>query len=88
MKAQDKAVYKKILETQPRCMLCGSENEAQLVMHHVIHGAGKRRTIVNDKINIARVCTWCHIKIHRNDKYFRPILQRKLEALYGTMEMD
>lgn len=88
LKTQDKKVYKLVTETQPYCIFCGSQNETQLVMHHVIHGAGVRQTIVDGKINIARVCTICHLKIHSNDKKYRPILLRKLEQLYGTMEMD
>jgi hypothetical protein len=88
VKSQDRKVYKLVTETQPHCILCGSQNEAQLIMHHVIHGAGTRRTIVDNKINIARVCTLCHIKIHQNDKKFKPILLKKLENIYGKMEMD
>ena len=81
--AKDKKVYNTVLETQPYCLLCGSQNESQLVMHHVVHGSMGRHTIWNDQINIARVCTVCHIKIHKNDKKYRPILLRKLNEIYG-----
>ena len=72
-----KKVYAYTLETQDRCLLCGYGGE--LAMHHIRFGAGGRKTYVG---NIARLCVICHAKVHQNDKKYRPILIRKVNAIY------
>lgn len=73
-----KKVYDYTTDTQENCMLCGYGGN--LVMHHVRFGAGGRKTYVG---NIARLCNTCHIKVHQNDKHYRPILIRKVNEIYG-----
>lgn len=85
MKSSDAKVYKQVLDTQDHCALCGSQNESQLVMHHILFGAGGRKTYLG---NIVRLCNTCHIKVHQNDKHYRPILVRKVEALYGVSQQQ
>jgi hypothetical protein len=79
MKKTEKQVYDHVLETQPHCLLCGSQNEAQLIMHHIRH-SGTRNTYHG---NIARLCTYCHIKVHKNEKEYKPKLIGRVNELYG-----
>lgn len=79
MTKAEKDVYNKVLETQPYCLLCGNQNEQQLIMHHIRY-SGVRNTYDG---NIARLCTVCHIKAHKNEKKYKPILIRKVNELYG-----
>ncbi len=73
----DKQVYKIVLEVQEYCLLCGYGGD--LVMHHVRFGAGGRKTYVG---NIARLCVTCHLKVHANDKKYRPILITKVNRIH------
>jgi 5-methylcytosine-specific restriction endonuclease McrA len=79
----EKDIYKHILATQDRCALCGSQNESQLIMHHIRFGAGGRKTYIG---NVIRLCTVCHLKVHSNDKRFRPILIKKINTMEGLDE--
>lgn len=79
MTKAEKEVYDNVVETQPHCLICYSQNEAQLIMHHIRH-SGTRNTYHG---NIARLCTTCHIKVHKNEKKYKPILIRKVNELYG-----
>jgi 5-methylcytosine-specific restriction endonuclease McrA len=72
----DKKVYQQAIDTQENCLLCGYGGE--LVMHHIRFGAGGRKTYVG---NIARLCVRCHIVVHNNDKYFRPILIERVDKI-------
>lgn len=72
-----KQVYKYTAETQERCLLCGYGGET--VMHHIRFGAGGRKTYVG---NLAVLCVLCHVKVHQNDKKYRPILIKKVNRLY------
>jgi 5-methylcytosine-specific restriction endonuclease McrA len=71
-----KKVYAYTLETQEVCLLCGYGGD--LVMHHIRFGAGGRKTYIG---NIARLCVRCHIIVHNNDKYFRPILIERVDKI-------
>jgi 5-methylcytosine-specific restriction endonuclease McrA len=73
-----KKVYQYTLETQELCLLCGYGGD--LVMHHIRFGAGGRKTYVG---NIAILCVSCHLKVHANDKRYRPILIRKVNEIYN-----
>lgn len=79
MTKAERKVYDKVLELQEHCILCGSQNESQLIMHHIRH-SGTRDTYDG---NIARLCTTCHIKVHKNEKKYKPILIRKVNEIYG-----
>lgn len=58
-----------------RCSLCGSTEAIQL--HH-IHGRGRNKT--NDPNNCIMLCVDCHlIKVHGNQKKYRPILEQIVE---------
>lgn len=78
---KDKQVYNYTIDTQELCLLCGSGRD--LVMHHIRFGAGGRKTYVG---NIARLCVPCHLRVHANDKKYRPILIRKVNELYETSD--
>lgn len=57
-------------ESQGRCALCGNFDNLQL--HH-INGRGKYLT--DDPFNCIMLCMDCHHnKVHKNNKYYRPIL--------------
>lgn len=83
MTKADKEVYNHVVATQEHCALCGSMNESQLIMHHIRFGAGGRKTYIG---NVIRLCTVCHIKVHKNDKKYRPILIRKINEIEGIYE--
>jgi 5-methylcytosine-specific restriction endonuclease McrA len=79
----DKRVYNHVLETQDRCQMCGHGNQDQLIMHHIRFGAGGRKTYIG---NVIRLCTICHMKVHSNDKKYRPILIKKINRIEGLDE--
>jgi 5-methylcytosine-specific restriction endonuclease McrA len=83
LKKSDRDVYGHVLATQSHCALCGSQNESQLIMHHIRFGAGGRKTYIG---NIIRLCSKCHIKVHSNDKKYRPILIEKINRIEGIDE--
>lgn len=83
MTKSERDVYKHVTDTQNHCALCGSQNESQLIMHHIRFGAGGRKTYIG---NVIRLCTICHLRVHNNDKRFRPILIRKINEIEGINE--
>jgi len=78
-----KQVYQYTIDTQEYCLLCGKGGE--LVMHHIRFGAGGRKTYIG---NIARLCVPCHLRVHKNDKKYRPILIEKVETMYDKKNDD
>lgn len=66
-----KSTYNYVIERDKySCRLCGSTTTLQL--HH-IHGRGKDKT--NDVKNCIMLCCHCHLDVvHKNQKYWRPIL--------------
>jgi 5-methylcytosine-specific restriction endonuclease McrA len=79
MKVADKKVYQHIRDTQDCCLLCGGGYDGNLVMHHVRYGSCGRHTYIG---NIARLCVTCHLAVHADGKYYKPILIEKVNKLY------
>lgn len=78
-----KNTYQKVFEAcKGKCVLCGTRKDLQL--HHI---NGRGRNLTDNPINCVMLCMRCHIEIvHKNQKKYRPILQKKASELYGNME--
>jgi hypothetical protein len=80
---KDKKIYEEVNRLQPVCVICGKPYP--LNRHHIRH-SGTRLNYIG---NIAVVCgpvtddDSCHAKIHNNEKYWKPILVKKVNEIYG-----
>ena len=74
-----KETYKTVYEAcKGRCVLCGRRDGLQL--HH-IYSRGKDLT--NNVKNCVMLCLECHLyRVHRNLKYYRPILNEITKEIY------
>ena len=59
---------------QERCALCHSRIALQL--HHI---DGRSRLKTNDTDNCVMLCYLCHIRVHQNQKKYRPMLEEYIE---------
>lgn len=61
---------------EEKCRICGSKK--MLELHH-INGRGKNKT--NNVDNCIMLCFDCHHnKVHKNNKYWRPVLNDKIKS--------
>lgn len=75
---KDKEVYKKIIDEQHYCQLCGSAN--WLEIHHIYYRSQGGLTI--DK-NLIRLCKKCHKMVHSNKRKWQPFLLEMQYKKYG-----
>jgi 5-methylcytosine-specific restriction endonuclease McrA len=75
----NKDTYQKVFEAcKGKCVLCGTTQQLQL--HH-IYSRGKDLT--NKVTNCVMLCMNCHLyKVHRNQHYYRPILNEITKEIY------
>ena len=66
---KEKEIYKKIVEDQPYCQLCGSTNWLQI--HHIVY---RSESGSNDERNLIRLCKYHHDLVHSNKKKWQPYL--------------
>lgn len=59
---------------QERCVLCYSRIALQL--HHI---DGRSRTRTNDPDNCVMLCYLCHMRVHQNQKRYKPYLKAYIE---------
>ena len=73
MNKKDKEVYEFINGIEPYCQLCGSTYN--LHRHHIRYrsefGTNTNPTYIG---NIIVLCDKCHRLVHRNKRYWQPIL--------------
>ena len=78
---QSKEVYKKIVDEQHYCQLCGSAN--WLEIHHIYY---RSQGGLNDERNLIRLCKKCHEMVHSNkDKWQKFLLEIQYKK-YGFFE--
>ena len=75
---RDATYYKVWNACNGTCQLCGSKQS--LEMHHVL---GRGKDLTNNYRYCIMLCWDCHhIKVHGNQKKYRPILLKKCEKIY------
>lgn len=74
------ATYNKVFaRDRGQCVLCGKKQDLHL--HHV-NGRGKGKTDNPD--NCIMLCMECHLNVvHKNNKKWRPILNKMIERMKG-----
>ena len=79
-----KDTYQKVFEAcKGKCIICGTQKYLQL--HH-INGRGEKLT--DNPKNCVMLCMKCHLEVvHKNQRKYRPILQKIARELYGNMFM-
>lgn len=77
-----KETYEKVFEAcQGMCVLCGKTQTLQL--HHV---CGRGKDLTDNPKNCVMLCADCHLnKVHGNLKYYRPLLLKICEVIYGKL---
>ena len=83
MKKNDKEVYKKIIEEEHYCQLCGSAN--WLEIHHIYY---RSQGGSNDERNLIRLCKKCHQMVHSNKKKWQPFLLNIQYNKYGEFKKE
>lgn len=78
-----KQVYKKIVEEQPYCQLCGSPYN--LHIHHIYY---RSQLGMNVEKNLIRLCTNCHSLVHSNKKKYQPLLLEIQYKKYGVFKKE
>jgi len=76
-------VYKKIVEEQYYCQLCGSTN--WLEIHHIVY---RSENGSNDERNLIRLCKRCHELVHSNKKRWQPFLLNMQMQKYGEFTKE
>ena len=80
---QDKKVYKKIVDEQHYCQLCGSAN--WLEIHHIYY---RSQGGLNDERNLIRLCKKCHQMVHSNKKKWQLFLLEMQYKKYGNFTKE
>ena len=80
---KDKDVYKKIVEEEPYCRLCGSTS--YLHIHHIYYRSQGGLTIPE---NLIRLCDSCHKKVHSNKDHFQRTLLEMQTKKYGEVNPE
>lgn len=81
LKKKDKEIYKKIIDEQHYCQLCGSTN--WLEIHHILYRSQGGN---NDERNLIRLCKNCHELVHSNKKKWQKFLIDKQKNKYGEFD--
>lgn len=76
----DKGVYKKIVENEPYCQMCGSTYFLQI--HHIYYRSQGGLTVPK---NLIRLCAKCHSLVHSNKDYYQPLLIQMQIKKYGDI---
>ena len=66
---------------QGRCVMCKSTLALQL--HHI---DGRSRLKTDDVENCVMLCNVCHIRVHQNQKKYKPMLKEYIERGKGNEE--
>ena len=83
MNKQEKEIYKKIVENEPFCQLCGSTYN--LHIHHIYYRSQLGLTTPK---NLIRLCSRCHQLVHSNKKKYQPILLELQYKKYGYFSKE
>ena len=75
----DKTYYKVFNACKGTCVLCGSKHTLQA--HHIRYRS-ERKDLINVPQNMVMLCASCHLKVHKNKKYWQPILLEIARWLY------
>ena len=80
---KNKKIYKKLIDEQHYCQLCGST--CWLEIHHIVY---RSENGSNDERNLIRLCKKCHEMVHSNKKKWQKFLLDKQRSKYGDFEKD
>ena len=78
---KDKEVYKRIVEEQKWCQLCGKSNN--LHIHHIFYRSQGGLTVEK---NLIRLCINCHNLVHSNKKKYQKMLLDIQYSKYGYFD--
>lgn len=75
----DRTYYKVFSLCNGACQICGNKHDLQL--HHIRYRS-ERKDLINDYRNCIMLCITCHQNVHKNKKYWQPILLQKAKDIY------
>ena len=71
--------YRTVYEAcKGKCVLCGARD----VQAHHIRYRSERKDLIDEPTNLVLLCTRHHLEVHKNKKYWQPILLDITKEIY------